>query len=91
MVDGKVQTIVRFNSWKNRCLIFSNRKKGNFSFSVDLTQEIYRFFKATKVIADQYPDKVSFPFIDVNCRIGVKLKSGYLKFPKNTKELMDIL
>ena len=91
MADSTVQLIVLFNSWKNRSLTYANRKKGIYSISADFTRENYRFFKAIKVIVGRYPDKIAFSFLDVNCRIEVKLKSGSLKFPKSTKDLMGII
>ena len=47
--------------------------RGVYSISADLTKENYRFFKAIKVIVGCYPNKIAFSFIDLNCRIGVKL------------------
>ena len=77
---GKVQVIVRFNSWKNRCLVYSNRKKGEFFISVDLTQENQSFFKAVKAVGERNLEKIAFSFVDVNCRVGVKMQNGSLIF-----------
>ena len=91
MNEGKVQVIVRFSSWKNRCLVYSNRKKGKLSISVDLTQENQSFYKAVRAVGERNPDKIVFSFVDINCRVGVKMQNGSLKFPSSIKELVDTL
>ena len=89
--EGKVQVIVRFSSWKYRCLVYSNRKKGKLSISVDLTQENQSFYKAVRAVGERNPDKIVFSFVDINCRVGVKMQNGSLKFPSSIKELVDTL
>ena len=88
---GKVQVIVRFSTWKNRCLVYHNRKKGNFPISVDLTQENQTFYKAVRALVAKHPEELAFSFVDINCRVGVKLQNGSLKFPTSVKDLVDML
>ena len=45
---GKVQTIVRFCSRQPRCLVFRNRKNGNYPVRVDLTKRNVAFFNDIK-------------------------------------------
>ena len=89
--EGKVQVIVRFNSWKNRCKVYLNRKKGKLSISADLTRDNQNFLKAVRAVGEKNPDKIAFCFVDINCRIGVKMHNGSLKFPSTIKELVNTL
>ena len=88
---GKVQVIVRFSTWKNRCLVYSSRKKGKFPISVDLTQENQTFYKAVRAVVAKNPSECAFSFVDITCRVGVKLHNGSLKFPRSVKALVDML
>ena len=86
-----MQVIVRFSTWKNRCLVYHNRKKGNFPISVDLTQENQTFYKAVRALVAKHPEELAFSFVGINCRVGVKLQNGSLKFPTSVKDLVDML
>ena len=49
----KVQVIVHFNSWKSRCKVYSNRKKGKLSGSADLTRDNQSFSKAVRAVGEK--------------------------------------
>ena len=60
---GKVQVIVRFNSWKSRCLVHLNRKKGKFPICVDLTQENQSLYKKVRGVVLRNPDNLAFSLV----------------------------
>ena len=88
--DGKTQIIVRFISWSPRCKVFRNRKNGKHPISVDLTQENLSYFKAVKDLLRKNPGKAEYAFVDINCRIGIKMKDDSLLFPSSLSELDTI-
>ena len=91
MNEGKVQVIVRFNSWKNKFKVHSNRKKGKLSISADLTRDNQSFLRAARGVGEKNPDIIAFCFVDIYCRVGVKMHNGSLKFPSTIKELVNTL
>ena len=78
--EGKVQVIVRFNSWRNSYKVYSNRKKGKLSISTNLTPDNQSFLKAVRAVGEKNPDKIAFCFVDTNCLVDVKMHNGSLKF-----------
>ena len=88
---GKVQIIVRFCSWQPRCLVFRNRKNGNYPIRVDLTKRNMAFFNDIKNALLQYSTIAKYAFIDTNCKIGVKLQDDKIFFPKSLAELKSKL
>ena len=88
---GKVQIIVRFCSWQPRCLVFRNRKNGNYPIRVDLTKRNMAFFNDIKNALLQYSTIAKYAFIDINCKIGVKLQDDKIFFPKSLAELKNKL
>ena len=74
--EGKVKVIIRFNSWKSRCKVYSNRKKGKLSISADLTRDNQSFFKAVRAVGEKKYYKMAVCFVDINCRVGVKMHDG---------------
>ena len=88
---GKVQIIVRFCSWQPRCLVFRNRKNGNYPIRVDLTKRNMAFFNDIKNALLQYSTIAKYAFIDINCKIGVKLQDDKIFFPKSLVELKSKL
>ena len=71
---GKVQIIVQFFSWELRCLVFRNRKTGNCPIRVDLTKRNVALFNDIQNALLQYSTLAKYAFIDINCKIGVKLQ-----------------
>ena len=57
---GKVQVVVPFSSWKSRCLVYLNRKKGKFPIRVDLTQEHQTLYRGVRAVVIRNPEKLAF-------------------------------
>ena len=77
---GKVQIIVRFCSWQPRCMVFRNRRSGTYPIRVDLTKSNVAFFNDVKDLLPQYSTMAKYGFIDINCKIRVKLQHDNLFF-----------
>ena len=91
--DGKVQIIIRFCSWNPRCLVYRNRKKGKYPITLDLTKRNVDFFQDAKKLLELHQAKAQYAFVDINCKIGVKLCDDTLFCPRSIAELknkMDI-
>ena len=91
--DGKVQIIIRFCSWNPRCMVYRNRKKGKYPIALDLTKRNLDFFQDAKKLLELHQAKAQYAFVDINCKIGVKLCDDTLFFPRSIAELknkMDI-
>ena len=88
---GKVQIIVRFCSWQPRCMVVQNRRSGNYPIRVDLTKSNVAFFNYVKDLLPQYSTMAKYAFIDINCKIGVKLQDDNLFFSKSLVELKSKL
>ena len=88
---GKVQIIVRFCSWQPRCMVYRNRRSGNYPIRVDLTKRNVAFFNDTKKLLLQYSTVAKYAFIDINCKIGVKLQDDKIFSPKSLAELKSKL
>ena len=82
--DGKTQIIVHFIS------LFRLRQNGKHPISVDLTQENLSYFKAVKDLLRKNPGTAEYAFVDINCRIGIKMKDDSLLLPSSLSELDTI-
>lgn len=89
--------IVKFKSWTSRTEVYQKRPKkkgkdtkGGVRFNLDLTKRRLKLkFKAIDATKDM--EVVDFVFADVNCSIGMRLKSGKFLFFNSDYELDEIL
>ena len=85
--------IVKFCSWKERTAVYRARKelKGkNTSIQLDLTSWRARLLSDGKARVKDIPE-IEFVFVDINCRMGLKVKVGGLKFFSDLEELETLI
>ena len=96
-VDGKDrQMIVKFATFRARTLVYRNRNKdgkneaGKVKFYIDQTK---RRFDLRKMAVDYCEEKpqVDFVFVDINCNLCLRFKSGEFKFFNSKEELVNIV
>ena len=84
----KQQVIVKFTTWYHRPLFYGARKKlSSAKVYLDLTQFKFNLLKNAQTKAKDI-NNVDFVFVDVNCALCVRLKSGTFKY-FNTEEQFD--
>ena len=86
---GKQQIIIRFESFRERTLVYKDRKKcKNAKIVLDLTKRrLNLLLWAKETIKDR--DDIDFAFADINCNIGIRMKDGEFFFFRNEQELYD--
>ena len=84
--------IVKFKSWNSRAAAYRGRKKLPKSKSVliDLTARRAKLLSKAKEMIKSHSE-VEFAFADINCRLGLKTKSGEFNFFNTEEELLDLL
>ena len=91
--DGEKQqaVIVKFRSWEKRVAVYRSRKKlDNINISLDLTPKRANLFSVARERVKNHSG-IQFAFVDINCRLGVKLADGSLKFFSSESELEKLL
>ena len=91
--DGVKQqaVIVKFRSWEKRVAVYKERKKLEIiNILLDLTPTRAKLFSAARERVKSHPGK-QYAFFDINCRLGVKLADGSLKFFSSESELEKLL
>ncbi len=92
--NGKKQqaVIVKFRSWEKRVAVYWTRKKLiEKNVLLDLTPSRARLFATAREKVKSH-HSVEFTFVDINCRLGLKLaNNGSLKFFSKEKELDELL
>ena len=92
-IDGVKQqaVIVKFRSWEKRVAVYKARKKlDNINVLLDLTPKRAKLFSAARERVKSHSG-IQFAFVDINCRLGVKLADDSLKFFSNESELDKLL
>lgn len=88
------QVIVKFTTWRDRTAVYRARRviKQNHGISIqpDLTKARLQLLKSAQSLCLQSSDG-QYAFADVNCRLGIKLRQGGLKFFASIKEAKEIL
>ena len=86
--QGKQQIIVRFKSFRERTLVYKNRKKcKKASIFLDLTKKrLALLLWAKETIKNK--TGIDFAFADINCNIGIRMKSGNFVFFNNEQEFI---
>ena len=90
------QMIVKFTSFQARTNVYSNRPKfnnreeGEIRIYVDQTK---RRFNLRKMAIDYVKNKpkVDFVFVDINCSLCIRFKSGQYKFFNSEEELLNLV
>ncbi len=87
--DGKQQIIVRFKSFRDRTMVYRSRKKcKKAAMYLDLTKRrLELLFWAKDEIKNR--SAFEFAFADINCNIGVKMKSGNFFFFRSEQEFQE--
>ena len=91
--DGVKQqaVIVKFRSWEKRVAVYKARKKmENINILLDLTPTRAKLFSAARERVKSHSG-IQYAFVDINCRLGVKLADGSLKFFSSESELEKLL
>ena len=93
-VNGKTEQaiIVKFKSWNSRVAAYRGRKKLSKGKSVllDLTVRRAKLLSKAKEMTKNFSE-IEFAFADLNCRLGLKTKSGEFKFFNTEEELLDLV
>ena len=92
-IDGQdhQQMIVKFNNWGSRMMCYNNRKKlKNKRVKIDLTKRRLTFLNQARAETSGKPI-IDFVFVDVNCRLQLRTKSGYFYSFNTMGGLNDIL
>ena len=90
-VEGQ-SVLVRLTTFRHRTMIY--RKRGNMGdvrVKLDLTKERYQRYREALKIADSAKRKVEFVFVDVNCRLSVRLRNGSVKIFNTLDDLKEII
>ena len=83
------QMIVKFNNWGSQMMYYNNRKKlKNKRVKIDLTKRRLTLVNQARA---KTSGKIDFIFADVNCRLQLRTKSGYIYSFNTMGELNDIL
>ena len=79
---------MRFKSFRGRTLVYKNRKKcKKASFFLDLTKKwLALLLWAEEAIKNK--TGMDFAFADINCNIGIKMKSVNFTFFNNEQEFI---
>ena len=91
--DGEKQqaVIVKFRSWEKRVAVYrARRKKDNINILLDLTPKRAKLFSVARERVKTHSG-IQFAFVDINCRLGLKLENGSLKFFASESELDKLL
>eukprot|EP00112_Aurelia_sp_Birch-Aquarium-sp1_P006851 Seg1749.1 transcript_id=Seg1749.1/GoldUCD/mRNA.D3Y31 product="hypothetical protein" protein_id=Seg1749.1/GoldUCD/D3Y31 len=91
--DGQKQqaVIVKFRSWEKRVAVYKARKKlDNIKILLDLTPTRAKLLSAARERVKSHPG-IQYAFVDINCRLGVKLIDDSLKFFSTERELEQLL
>ena len=88
---GSRQMIVKFSSWRERALVYKNRKSlADQKIYLDLTTRRFTLLKlAVMKVKDN--SKVHFAFSDGNCSLCLRLSDGRYKYFNSEDELDCIL
>ena len=89
----KMQSIiVRFTTSKHRTLLYENHKniKSGARIRLDLTKDRYNLLVSDRKGGNNYP-KVYYVYVDINCRLKVKLADESHKLFESMEELNGIL
>ena len=89
----KMQSItVRFTTSKHRTLLYENHKniKSGARIRLDLTKDRYNLLVSDRKGGNNCP-KVYYVYVDINCRLKVKLADESHKFFESMEELNGIL
>ena len=93
-VNGKTDQgiIVKFKSWNSRVAAYQGRKKLSKGKSVllALTARRAKLLSKAKEMTKNLSE-IEFAFADLNCRLGLKTKSGEFKFFNTEEELLDLV
>lgn len=83
--------IIKFTSWKHRTAVYKGRKKlESQRILLDLTPRRAKLLSRARLLVKDN-SSVDYSFVDVNCRLGIKTKSGDFKFFNSEQQLLDIL
>ena len=86
------QMIVKFKTFKDRTIMYRNRKKISSGVKVrlDLTKRRFGLLKKVKDFA-KLEHRIDFAFADINCAVAIKLKNGTFIFPNSLDNLKTML
>ena len=87
--DGKEyqQIVVKFKDVIPRTKVYRAREhKSDISIQVDLTKRRYDLLKEARTRIKGV-DSVEYAFADINCSLGLRLKTGRFKFFNSSEEL----
>jgi len=86
--QGKQQIIVRFKSFRERTLVYKNRKKcKKASIFLDVTKKRLALLSWAKE-AIKNKTGMYFALPDINCNIGIRMKGGNFVFFNNEQEFI---
>jgi len=85
---GKVKISIRFCSWHPRFLVFRNRKNGSYPIRVEFTKTTL-FSNDIRNLEQQNPTTAKYPFVQINCKIGVNFQDNEILFPRFTAGLKN--
>ena len=91
--DGVKQqsVIVKFRSWEKRVADYKARKKlDNINIVLDLTPKRAKLFSAARDRVKSHPG-FQYAFVDIDCRLSVKLVDDAFKFFLSESELEKLL
>ena len=96
--DGKEvkSLIVKFKSWNARKRFYQSRpkwkpgSKSPFVVTTDLTTRRYGLLKHARGIVEKM-ENIQYAFVDINCSLGLKSKTGKLYFFNSKSEFNDVL
>ncbi len=87
--EGKQQIIVRFKSFRERTMVYKARKKcKKAAMFLDLTKRRLGLLFWAKETIKSMPN-IEFAFADINCNVGLKLKSGKFVFFNSEQEFYE--
>ena len=79
--------IVKLISWKHITAVYKGRKRlQDKPIQLDLTSNRARLLKIEKEKATEYAE-VDFALVDINCRVGIKMKGGNFMYFDNELQL----
>lgn len=90
------QIIVKFKSWESRCAFYQARPKFNsstprsFTTSLDLTARRLKLLNLAREATKEHT-KADYVYVDINCRLTVRLKNNTKRFFNSQEELNNIL
>ena len=95
-VDGKKvqQIIIKFFTWQKRNVVYRSRKvvKEKFGYSVrlDLIKKKLDHLKRARELIEDRPE-FDYVFMDINCRLVLKMANDSMKWFNGESELNSIL